>query len=209
MFDYITADTHFGHTNINLYEPSRVSKAQMEGYKNFDEYMIDTWNETVKEDDTVLHLGDFAFKDGYEVAKKLKGNITLIIGNHDKPKHIEYYNQLGWKIIEGIVLDIDNSKELLKSTQYKFSPEQMNNRLLSCIVTDINGQRVMFSHFPVFDDNPYDKKFSEITNILEEVYVTAECDMNIHGHTHSAGAKEQFCKSACLELNEFKLIELM
>lgn len=60
-FDFITADTHFGHININLYEPSRISKAQMEDFRDFDEYMIDEWNDTVSNNDAVLHLGDFAF----------------------------------------------------------------------------------------------------------------------------------------------------
>ncbi len=181
----------------------------MKGYTSFDEYMIDTWNETVQENDSILHLGDVAFKDGYEVAKKLRGNITLIIGNHDKPKHIEFYKNLGWKIIENIVLEIDNAEDVMNTIKYQFSPEQMNNRLLSSLVKDINGKRVMFSHFPVFNDNPYDEKFNDITTILEEIYVTTECDLNIHGHTHSAGAKEKFCKSACLELNGFKLLKLL
>lgn len=97
-YNYITADTHFGHTNINLYEPSRVSKAQTEGYDTFDEYMIDTWNDTVRDNDEVLHLGDFAFKDNYKIAEKLKGNITLIVGNYDKKEHIIFYKKLGWKI---------------------------------------------------------------------------------------------------------------
>ena len=56
IFNYITADTHFGHTNINLYEPTRMSKAQMEGYDTFDEYMIDIWNDTVRDNDKILHL---------------------------------------------------------------------------------------------------------------------------------------------------------
>ena len=205
-FNYITADTHFGHTNINLYEPSRVVKAQIEGYDTFDEYMIDTWNDTVRDNDEVLHLGDFAFKDNYKIAEKLKGNITLLIGNHDKKEHIAFYKKLGWKIIDKIILDIPNAHLIQNKLKKEFSKEELSDPLLACLVCDTNYKRVMFSHFPVFDDNPYDKKYRKITKILEFIFKETKSDINIHGHTHSTKAKEKFCKSACLELNEFQLI---
>jgi hypothetical protein len=31
---------HFGHSSINLYEPSRVTKAQPEGYASFNKSML-------------------------------------------------------------------------------------------------------------------------------------------------------------------------
>lgn len=199
---YITADTHFGHVSINFHEPSRITKAQIEGFKDFDEYMICTWNETVNDDDNVLHLGDFAFKDSYKIAKKLKGKVALIIGNHDKQKHLDFYKELGWKIIDNIVLDINGSKDIYN----KLPQDIINNRLLACLIKDVDGQRIMFSHFPVFDNNPYDEKYKEVTTILEELFINLNCDTNIHGHTHSDIAKEKFCQSACLELNDFKML---
>jgi calcineurin-like phosphoesterase family protein len=208
MFDYIKADTHFGHIHINTYEPSRMGKAQMEGYDYFDYYMIDEWNEKVKDTDTVLHLGDFAFKDGYKIAKKLKGKITLLKGNHDRSRHLEYYKNLGWKIIDSIVLEIEDAEIYYNEIENLYTSEEINQKLLACLICDINGKRVMFSHFPVFDNNPYDEKYKPVTSILEEIFEITNCDINIHGHTHSAGAKESFCKSACLELNEFKILKL-
>ena len=80
----IIADTHFGHTNILLYEPIRIQKAKMEGYEDFDRFLIDWLNDYIKKDDEVLHLGDVAFRNNYKLAKKLNGKITLIKGNHDK-----------------------------------------------------------------------------------------------------------------------------
>ena len=185
-----------------------MGKAQMEGYDYFDEYMIDTWNETVNEDDNILHLGDFAFKDAYKVAGKLKGNVTLIVGNHDKPKHITFYKELGWRVIDNIALEIENKEDIYTQLENKFYREKLNHKLLACLIKDINNTRVMFSHFPVFDDNPYDEKYKEFTDILEELYIISDCDINIHGHTHSAGAKENFCKSACLELNDFRILNV-
>ncbi len=67
----------------------------------------------------------------------------------------------------------------------------------------------MFSHFPVFDDNIYDKeKYKHIAEPLEYLYTATGCNLNIHGHTHSKPAKEPFCKSACLELTEYEVKRL-
>jgi calcineurin-like phosphoesterase family protein len=212
MFDYITADTHFGHIHINVYEPTRMGKAQTEGYDYFDEYMIEEWNEIVKEDDKILHLGDFAFKDGYLQAKKLKGNITLLIGNHDKPAHLDYYRSLGWRVIDSIEVQLENMSEK-EHHEFKSILNQISNKkehkLTAALITEYDSKRILFSHFPVFDDNPYDEKYKATTSVLEELYILFNCEINIHGHTHSAGAKEKFCKSACLELNNFKLIKEM
>jgi len=160
--DYITADTHFGHINISTYEPSRVAKAQMEGYDDYDCYMADEWNCTVGEGESVLHLGDVAFKDGFKIAKKLKGNVTLIKGNHDKSKHLEYYRLLGWKIIDSIEVELASMSKREKAGLKRLQTKIANSKekhLVCALVAELNGQRVLFSHFPVFDNNPYDEKY--------------------------------------------------
>ena len=51
-----------------------------------DEMMIRYWNETVMPDDTVYHLGDFAFINvgfAQRVFDRLHGEKHLIAGNHD------------------------------------------------------------------------------------------------------------------------------
>ncbi len=207
-YSHISANTHFGHTNILLYEPSRLQKARMECYESFDEFIVDIWNDTVKKDDKILHLGDFAFKDGYRIAQKLNGDITLLIGNHDKKEHIGFYKKLGWKIIDKITFEIPKAHIVINSLKKEFTKEELSESLLACLICDLKDQRVMFSHFPVFDDNPYDKKYSKITKVLEYIFKETKCDINIHGHTHSKRAKESFCRSACLELNDFKICEL-
>jgi calcineurin-like phosphoesterase family protein len=65
---FIVSDTHFGHGDdsrgILLFEPCRLTQMLIDGYKanEHDQWMIDNWNATVKPNDVVLHLGDFAFK---------------------------------------------------------------------------------------------------------------------------------------------------
>jgi len=211
VFKYIVADTHFEHKNILKYEPSRLIKAKEHKSNNIDRLIIDNWNKRVTTDDTVLHLGDVAFKDGYKMAKILQGNITLLVGNHDTQEHINFYKKLGWNIIDTIIIDLDESikQSALEHINIFYDEEILNHKLLNCIVTQINNKKVLFSHFPLFNDNPYDKKYKMITNVLEDLFVYLECDINIHGHTHSKAAKEGFCKSACLELNGFEVINIL
>ena len=117
-----------------------------------------------------------------------------------------FYKKLGWKIIDKLILDIPKPHIIQNKLKKEFSKDELNDPLLACLVTDINNKRVIFSHFPVFDDNPYDKKYRKITKILEFIFNETKCKVNYHGHTHSKRAKEDFCLNVCLELNEFQLI---
>lgn len=198
----IIADTHFGHTNILKYEPIRIQKAKMEGYKDFDKFLIDWLNRNIKADDEVLHLGDVAFKDNYKLAKKLNGKITLIKGNHDKEKHIEFYKSIGWKVIEDIKIEVEDfDKSYLEYLKYKYDKKTLSRT--ACLVKDINNKRILFSHYPVFNDNPHDEKYKKVTELLQEVFNICNCDINIHGHTHSYCVNDKRCINACLEANDF------
>ena len=76
---FFTADTHFGHRGI-IDHCSRP----FAGVAEMDAALIELWNSTVKPDDTVWHLGDFAWKDHERYLDSLNGHIHLILGNHDK-----------------------------------------------------------------------------------------------------------------------------
>ena len=79
---FFTSDTHFGHTNVIKY-----SNRPFKSVQEMDENLIDNWNETVKQSDTVYHLGDFSFYDEERIVailKRLNGNKTFLKGNHDK-----------------------------------------------------------------------------------------------------------------------------
>ena len=79
--EWIIADTHFGHSNIIKYENRP--------YLDVDEMnqnLIRSWNNSVKKDDIIYHLGDVSFKNKEctkGVVSKLNGIKTLIMGNHD------------------------------------------------------------------------------------------------------------------------------
>ena len=55
---YLTSDTHFDHKNILKYEPTRQ---QFGDRFQMTEALIELWNQTVKPNDLVFHLGDVFF----------------------------------------------------------------------------------------------------------------------------------------------------
>lgn len=111
---WFTADTHFSHGNIikycarpffndaekHIYFSSVAKNACPEAKKalaemhlsaesiiKHDDQLIENWNQWVKPNDKVLHLGDFAFASPERINRildRLHGSICLILGNHDK-----------------------------------------------------------------------------------------------------------------------------
>ena len=82
---YFTSDTHFRHGNILAFEPWRQSWAR--NISAMDEKLIEAWNAKVLPHDTIYHLGDFCFGNEnqiHDIAKRLNGEIYLILGNHDR-----------------------------------------------------------------------------------------------------------------------------
>ena len=79
---FFTSDTHFFHSNVIKYS-NRPFKNVLE----MNDFLIKSWNQTVKKNDDVYHLGDFALckkKDLKSIVSKLNGNIHVVKGNHDR-----------------------------------------------------------------------------------------------------------------------------
>ena len=93
---WITSDTHYGHKNIcrgvtNWRLPDgTIPISQTRDFKSIEQMndtIINNINEVVKQDDILIHLGDWSF-GGFENIRKLYDriickNIHLILGNHD------------------------------------------------------------------------------------------------------------------------------
>lgn len=78
---FFVSDTHFGHANIIKY-----SKRPFSDVDQMNEAMIKNWNSQVKPNDTVWHLGDFAFMNLFKfkiLGRRLNGHINVCLGNHD------------------------------------------------------------------------------------------------------------------------------
>ena len=97
---FFTSDTHYAHTNICRSvsnwrdENGNVPINQTRDFKSLDhmnDYIVNSINGKVGEDDTLFHLGDWSF-GGFDNIEEFRNrinckNIHLILGNHDH--HIE------------------------------------------------------------------------------------------------------------------------
>ena len=93
METYFTSDTHFWHKNLLNFEKRPYSSIE-----EMTKDMVNKWNEQVKNEDTVYHLGDLSlgsYEQTKELLEGLNGNIILIKGNHDSSKHYKKINELG------------------------------------------------------------------------------------------------------------------
>jgi len=88
---YFTADTHFGHENI-----IRHCQRPFETVAKMDDAMVERWNDVVGPDDTVYHLGDFAYRCdpgcALNIAARLNGHKHLVPGGHDHGKSCRMLN---------------------------------------------------------------------------------------------------------------------
>jgi len=78
---YFTSDTHFYHKNIISY----CSRPWIT-VEDMNAGLIASWNNIVRDDDRVYHLGDFAFCGGAKaraIFDQLRGVKHLVAGNHD------------------------------------------------------------------------------------------------------------------------------
>ena len=77
MINYwFTSDTHF-----NQERTLELSKRPFKSVEEMNETIIERWNEVIKPDDIVFHLGDFG---DYTFIKRLNGKINLMMGNYEE-----------------------------------------------------------------------------------------------------------------------------
>jgi calcineurin-like phosphoesterase family protein len=83
MQTFFTSDTHFD-------DPYAIEYFHRP-FRSVDEMnavMVEKWNMTVSEEDTVYHLGDFTLEDIHHFRKwvsQLNGTIKILPGSHDGP----------------------------------------------------------------------------------------------------------------------------
>ena len=89
---WFISDTHFFHENILEY-----SNRPFKDIEEHNEHLIQNWNEYVKPEDTVYHLGDFSLGTDFDsleaICGSLNGFIHLVPGNHDTNRKLEIYGR--------------------------------------------------------------------------------------------------------------------
>lgn len=81
MATFFTSDTHFGHAH-----QVRKGGRPFRDAAAMDAALIERWNDVVRPEDDVWHLGDFSCLQGERleaVFRALNGRKHLVVGNHD------------------------------------------------------------------------------------------------------------------------------
>jgi calcineurin-like phosphoesterase family protein len=82
MSTFVFSDPHFGHKNMAIKRGFSCEEEQ-------DELIVKNWNNVISKRDNVFLLGDITMeKKNYEILSRLKGQIDVVLGNHDQKQHV-------------------------------------------------------------------------------------------------------------------------
>jgi calcineurin-like phosphoesterase family protein len=108
---FLVSDTHFGHAGVCRFTDSNTGEKirPWTDPDEMDEEMVKRWNETVRPNDKVYHLGDVVInRKALSIMYRLNGDKVLIRGNHDIFRDDEYrvfFRELrAYHILNGMIL---------------------------------------------------------------------------------------------------------
>jgi calcineurin-like phosphoesterase family protein len=127
---WIISDTHWGHGNIVKYARRPA---------DHNGRMLVQWQQHVRDDDVVLHLGDLGMTSltpEWEAAiQGLPGHKYLIPGNHDGWTNRKILERFGFQVITPLDRNVAGERH---------------------VCAEILGSRVAFSHQPLTVDGDWD-----------------------------------------------------
>ena len=107
---FLVSDTHFGHAGVCRFtEADGVTKIRpWTDPAEMDEEMIRRWNDRVRPNDKVYHLGDVVInRKALPTLARLNGDKVLIRGNHDifrDDEYREYFRELrAYHVMTGMI----------------------------------------------------------------------------------------------------------
>lgn len=108
---FLVSDTHFGHMGVcRFMRKDGVTKLRpWDTAEEMDEEMIRRWNERVRPNDKVYHLGDVVInRRALPTLARLNGDKVLIRGNHDifrDDEYRQYFRELrAYHVMNGMIL---------------------------------------------------------------------------------------------------------
>jgi len=125
---FFTSDTHYNHSNIcsgttNWDNASNMTR-EFNSLDHMNDTLVNNINNTVGEDDILIHLGDWSF-GGFDKIQEFRDrivckNIHLVLGNHDH--HIERNKEQVQKLFSSVqnYLRLEVIRPINKSTTEKF-----------------------------------------------------------------------------------------
>ena len=107
---FLVSDTHFGHAGVCRFLREDGTKLRpWDNPEEMDEEMVGRWNETVRPNDKVYHLGDVVInRKALSILNRLNGDKVLIRGNHDIFKledYTKYFRDIrGYHVMNNYIL---------------------------------------------------------------------------------------------------------
>lgn len=154
---WFISDTHFNHENIATKfklddgTPARPFSSVQE----MNEIMIKNWNDNVKEQDHVWHLGDVIMGPRQECGKilsRLKGKKRMLLGNHDQIKGsnlITYFQKVElWRIFKEddfICTHIPLLKETFRKVNFNVHGHIHNNTINDPAYINVCVERINYT----------------------------------------------------------------
>ena len=149
---FLTSDTHFGHNNIckfTNYDGSPVRP--WDDADEMDEEMVKRWNETVRPNDKVYHLGDVVInRKSLAILDRLNGDKVLIKGNHDIFKlndYTKYFRDVrSYHVMNGMILShIPISKDSIARFGTNIHGHTHGNRVRKPRGVDAKTGQILYS----------------------------------------------------------------
>lgn len=108
---WLVSDTHFGHHGVCKFlgQDGFTKLRPWDNPDEMDEEMVKRWNERVRPQDKVYHLGDVVInRRALKTLRRLNGDMVLIKGNHDifrLEEYTEYFRDVrGYHVLNGMIL---------------------------------------------------------------------------------------------------------
>lgn len=127
---FVISDTHFGHANVLTFKDVNglPIRPLFNSVEDMDETMISNWNEVVKPQDIIYHLGDVAFGPLSKFMPRLNGHKRLILGNHDPNDMFEltpYFKKIySWRKFTEFKRPFVLCHYPLHINSFKYKPDQ-------------------------------------------------------------------------------------
>ncbi len=103
---WVYSDPHFWHSNIIKY-----TNRPFKTVEEMNSFMIEQHNSLVSKADKVFILGDFALSNKEKtekIVRHLKGNLILIMGNHDRSRSQKWWEEIGFTSVIKYPIIINN-----------------------------------------------------------------------------------------------------
>lgn len=147
---FLTSDLHFGHDREFVWK--------VRGFNSVDEMnetIVEIWNATVADEDHVYVLGDLMLGSVENInwIKKLKGNIHIVLGNHDTANREKMYRELENVVEVESAIRLNYKKYHFFLTHFPCMTGNLERESLKQMTCNLYGHTHQKGNF--YEDRPY------------------------------------------------------